>query len=191
MIIAHFIGKRKENQFVLLVGCVMFAIGLSSILKVSSMLTLFTLGVAARNLNYKYILTEVDFVWLDRIFFIILFVITGVHLHLKGLWEATWIVLAFIIVRTIAKSCGIWLFAKSSELNKQQAWSLCFALTPMAALAIGMSNAILEVSPSFGYQLMIIITTSVAILNIMGPLAVQFAFIRSDETIVDNMRKNT
>lgn len=191
MIIAYFIGKSKENQFILLVGCVMFAIGLSSILKLSSMLTLFILGFAARNFNYKFILTEVDFGWLAKIFFIILFVITGVHLHFKGIWEATWIVLAFIVVRTLTKSCGIWLFAKSSALNQSQAWSLCFALTPMAALAIGMSNAILEVNPAFGFKLMIIITTSVAILNILGPLAVQFAFIRSDEAIVENGRKNT
>jgi Kef-type K+ transport system membrane component KefB len=186
---ALLIGKRKENQFILFVGCVMFSIGFAETLKLSSMLVLFTLGVAARNLNFKYLLTEVDFGWFAKLFFILLFVITGVHLHLRGLWEATWIVLAFILIRVITKSCGIWLFAKSCKLNAKQSWSLCLSLTPMAGLAVGMSNIILDFNPDFGYNLIIIITTSVAILNIIGPVAVQFAFIRSREAISDKMRQ--
>lgn len=188
LFIACFIGKRKENQFVLVVGSLMFAIGLSSVLKLSSMLTLFTLGVAARNLNFKHYLIEIDFGWLAKLFFILLFVTTGVHLQLKGLWLATGIVLAFILIRIIAKSIGIWLFAKSSQLTAQQAWALCLTLTPMAGLAVGMSNILLDFNPALGYQLVTIITTAIAVLNILSPIAVQLAFIKSGEVVSDNTR---
>lgn len=184
--IAYLIGKQRQNQFVLLIGSIMFAIGLSSIFKLSSMLTLFTLGVAARNLNYKYLLMEIDFGLLGKIFFIMLFVITGVHLQVKGLWEATLIVFAFLCVRTIAKFSGVWLFSKSSLLTTEQTWAICLALTPMAGLAVGMSNIILDFNPSLSHQLMTIVITSVAILNILGPVAVQLAFLKSDEAILDN-----
>ena len=160
--IGYFIGKRKESQFVLFVGIVMFGIGISGVLNLSSKLTLFSLGVLARNFNFKNILIEVDFGWLAKIFIIILFVITGVHLQLNGLFQFTWIVLAFITVRIIAKSMGIWLFAKSSRITSQQAWALCLALTPMAGLAVGMSTIIADFNPSLGYQLMTIITTVIA-----------------------------
>lgn len=181
--IAYFIGKRKENQFVLFVGSVMFAIGVSGVLNLSSMLTLFTLGVAARNYNVKNILTEVDFGWLARIFFVVLFVVTGVHLQLGGLFQATWIVITLLFVRAIAKCSGIWLFASSCRLTSQQTWALCFAITPMAGLAVGMSNILLDFNPAMGYQLMIIITTMIAVLNLVGPIATQLAFVKSNETI--------
>lgn len=185
--IASFIGKRKENQFVLFVGSVMFAIGLSIILKLPSMLTLFTFGVASRNLNLKCILAEIDFGWLAKLFFILFFVITGVHLQLKGLWQATWIVLLFLFVRTIAKIIGIWSFAKLSRLTTEQTWALCFALTPMAGVAVGMSNIILEYSRTLGYELITIIMAVVAILNIIGPIATQLAFIKSGETTPNSL----
>lgn len=181
--IAYFIGKKKENQFVLFVGSVVFAIGLSVVLHLSSMLALFTLGVAARNANFNNLLMEINFGWLANLFFILLFAVIGVHLELKGLWQATWIVLAFIFLRALAKTCGIWLFAKSSRLTTQQTWALCLALTPMAGVAVGMSNIISDFNPALGYQLMTIIATVVAILNIIGPIATQLAFVNSEEVI--------
>lgn len=182
LFIAYLTGKYKENQFILFVGSVTFTIGISTILNLSSMLTLFTLGVAARNFNFKNLLTEVDFGWLAKLFFILLFVVTGVHLHINALFQFPGIVLAFLIVRALGKSCGIWLFSKKSRLTAQQSWAICFALTPMAGLALGMSNIISDLNSSLGYQLMSIITTAIAILNIFGPIATQLAFVRSDET---------
>lgn len=189
--VAKLIGKRKENQFVLFTGTVIFAIGLARILNVSSMLTLFTLGVAARNLDKKRILNEVDFGWLARIFFILLFVITGVQLQLRGLWLATAAVLSFIIIRYIAKATGIWIFAKTSRLTGQQTWAISFALMPMAALAVGMSDKLVVYNPELGYQLMMIITGVVAVLNIFGPIATQIAFIKTGEAAADEANRNT
>lgn len=190
LITAYFVGKRKENHFVLFIGCIMLGIGLANILNFSIMLTLFTFGVAVRNFNYKYLLMEIDFGWLGKLSFILLFVITGIHLQIKGLWEATLIVVGFLLIRSVAKSLGIWLFAKSSQLTKQQTWSLCFALTPMAGLAVGMSNIIFDINPKFSIELMTIIATSIAVLNILGPIAVQIAFINSKEVIIENKLRN-
>lgn len=190
LVIARFIGKRKENQFVLFAGTVVFAVGLSRILNVSSMLTLFALGAAARNLDYKHVLTEVDFGWLARLFFILLFVVTGVQLQLKGLWIVPWAVFAFLLARAFAKACGIWLFAKTSRLTRKQTFALSLALTPMATLAIGMSDILVNVNPDLAFELMIIITAIVAIFNIIGPIATQFAFIITGEAAMDKTGRN-
>lgn len=183
--IAGFIGKRKENQFVLFAGTVVLAIGLARILNISSMLTLFSLGAAARNLDYKHVLSEVDFGWLARLFFILLFVVTGVQLKLKGLWIVPWAVLAFLFARAFAKVCGIWLFASASRLTKRQTIALSLSLTPMATLAIGMSDILINVNPELAFELLIIITAIVAVFNIIGPIATQFAFIMTGEAATD------
>ncbi len=182
--IAKFIGKRKENQFVLFVAVVIFAIGFSNAINLSSMLALFTLGVAARNFDRNHVLIEIDFGLIAKLFFILLFVITGIHLQLKGLWQATGVVCTFIIVRTLAKSCGVHLFAKMSNLTKSQTWLICLALTPMSGLAIGMSHLVIDFNSNLGYQLMTLVATSVAMLNVIGPIATQLAFIKADEAIL-------
>lgn len=181
-------GKNKESQLVLFVGAITFCIGLAISLNLSTMLTLFVLGVAARNLDFKYNLMEIDFGWLARLFFVLLFVITGVYLTFQGLWQATALVLTFIAVRAIAKIFGVWIFGNLSRLTKRQTIALGLALTPMAELAVGMSNRVMSFNPDFGYQLFTITAAVVAIFYILGPIATQIAFIKTNEVETPNDR---
>lgn len=182
-IIGYIIGKNKQNQFVLFVGMVTVTAGLSYICHVSSMLSLFTLGVAARNIDRAHILMEVDFDWLARIFFIILFVVTGVHIQLHGLLSIIGVAILLILARGFSKSVAIWLFAKKSNLTSRQVFSISLALTPMAGVAIGMSNILTDFNPTIGQPLLVIVTALVAILNIIGPIATQYAFMNTGEAI--------
>lgn len=181
MALSRLTGKSKEGQLVLFVGIITFAIGIAISLKLSTMLTLFILGIAARNLDRNHTLMEVDFGWLARLFFVLLFVITGVYLNFHGLWQSTSIVLIFITLRILAKIYGIKIFGQASRLTKQQTFALGLSLAPMAELAVGMSNRLVYFNPNFSYQLITIITAVVAILYILGPIATQFAFIKSGE----------
>lgn len=183
MSIGFLIGKRKENQFVLFSGMVIFTIGFALILHLSSILTVFTLGVAARNLDHKHYLIEVDFGWLARLFFILLFVVTGVQLQLRGIWIATFTVIAYLIMRFVAKSIGLWLFANKSRLTRQQTWALCFTLLPATETALIMSYKLFDFNPEYGYLLMTVITSVLAISYIISPIAAQIAFIKTNEAI--------
>lgn len=178
---SYLTGKGKNSQLILFIGTVTLGIGLASLLKISSMLTLFTFGVAARNFDFKHKLTEVDFGWVARLFFVLLFVITGIHLQLQGLWQTTAIVIGFLIARMLAKISGIWIFSKKSRLTSAQTYALAVTLYPMAEVAIGMSNRVTEFNLDYSNQLILIITAAVAVLNIAGPIATQNALIRMGE----------
>jgi Kef-type K+ transport system membrane component KefB len=180
-VLSQLTGKNKERQFIVFVGAVALGIGLAIALNLSTMLTLFIFGVAARNLDTQHKLTEVDFGWLARLFFIILFVVTGVYLKLNGLWQATSIVLAFLVVKIFSKMFGVLLFRSASRLTLKQSLALGLTLSPMAELAIGMSNRLVYFNPNFNYQLLTIITAVVAILYLLGPIAIQIAFIKTGE----------
>lgn len=179
--IGYCIGKRKENQFVLYVGAVILTISLAHFFKVSPMLSVFILGVATRNLDKRRWLTEVDFGWLARLLFILLFVIIGAQLQLQGLWQATLAVALFIVTRVIAKFTGVAICRKWSDLTHQQAISISLALLPMAGVAMGMSNTLMDFNAELGRPLMVIITAVLAILNLLGPIAVQFALVSAEE----------
>lgn len=182
-IMAIFIGKQKQNQFVLFIGALIFTIGIAQILHIPTALTLFILGVSTRNIDRKHMLMEIDFGWSARLFFILLFVVTGIHLRLEGLRIAAMAVIIFILVRGVAKTLGIWLFSSASRLTKKQILSVSLALTPMAGLAISMSNVLEDFNPDLNRQIATIIASVVAILEILGPIATQFAFIWTREAI--------
>jgi len=184
MLIACLTGKRKESQFILFICAIVLAITFSSALNLSNMLTLFSFGAAARNLDRKHLLMEVDFGWLARLFFILLFVIIGIHLQFQGLWQATWAVLAFVFLRAIGKVAGVWLFAKKTRITKQQAVAISLALSPMAGVALGMSNKLIAFNPELGHLILTIIAAVVAILNIIGPILTQIAFVKTKEAAV-------
>lgn len=180
-LIASFIKKQKENQFILFIGTVLLTIGLAQIFKLPTALTLFILGVATRNLDRKHKLMEVDFGWSARLFFIILFVVTGAHLRFEGFKLIALTAIIFILARGFSKTLGIWLFKNASRLTKKQVLSISLALTPMAGLAISMSNVLDDFNPDLNRQIAMIIALVVAILEILGPIATQFAFIWTKE----------
>ena len=68
-----------------------------------------------------------------------------------------------------------------SHLTHRQALALGLTLSPMAELAIGMSNRLVYFNPNFNPQLITIITAVVAILYIISPIAVHMAFIKTGE----------
>lgn len=181
-LLARVTGKHKQNQFILFIGMLVITMGLASTLRLSYMVTLFMLGVLARNADKNHVLMEIDFKWLARLFIVLLFVVTGVQLELKGLWRDTWIIALFILIRTMAKSTGILCFFKTSRLTKRQTLALCFTLTPMAGVAIGMSNRLADFNPDVHSQLIVILAGAIAMLNIIGPIMTQLGFIVTGES---------
>lgn len=184
-IFSYLIGKHKESQFVLFVGVIVLTTSFAHGLHFSIMLALLVGGVAARNFDFDNTLMEVDFGWLAQLFLILLFVAMGINLQVNGLLQATFGILMFIIVRIIAKASGVWLFAKYCRLTTKQTFAISLALTPMAGVAISMSSVLSEFNPSISTQLTLIISSVVAILTLLGPIATQIAFITAHETDVD------
>ncbi|MCS5711597.1 cation:proton antiporter [Candidatus Berkiella aquae] len=185
--IGKLITKTKLNQIVLFVGMILITISLAKSIDLSVKLSLFLFGVMVRNLDFKHIFIEVDFEWGIHLAFILLFVITGMQINLHGIVNYTFAVFAFISLRLLAKSAGIWLLAKKSRLTSKQTFSIGLALTPMAGVTIGMLSTLTDFNPEFGSQLTTIIASAVAVLHILGPIATQYAFIRSNETLINRM----
>lgn len=181
LLLALLTGKNAGKQFVLFIGMTVLAIGLARMFHLSTMLTLFIFGMAARNLDWKHYLTAVDFGAVARFFLIILFVLTGIYLQLGGIWQETLAVVVFIAIRFAAKFTGIILFAKASRLTWQQTWSIGLALTPMAGVALGMSFMLINLNPELGSGMVTIVSAVLAILNLFGPVIAQWAFLKAGE----------
>ncbi len=181
IMIARHLGRNENQQFALLVGVIIVAIGLSAMLHCSNLLTLLATGVLVRNLDVEDDLMMVEFGHAGDIFFVLLFVIAGANLHVHALITVWWTALAFVGVRFVGKTLGLLILAPFSSLSFRQTSLLGLTLVPMAGMAIGLTDSLSSLYPVFSRELTAIVLGSVTILETVGPILTEFALKRAGE----------
>jgi Kef-type K+ transport system membrane component KefB len=184
--LARWLGKREERQFVLLVAMVVITVGIAYGLRLSVMLSLVTLGMLARNLDRAHSLLALRLGHGAQLFFVILFVLTGASLDFPAVSSAAiGVVAAFIIVRFLGKALPLLLFGRLSGLRPGGAGLLSLALLPMSGFAVAMVRDTISLYPSFGKELAAVVLSAVVVLELLGPLATQFALRQAGEAHPD------
>ena len=182
LLLARWVGKERERQFVLIVAVVVVAIGLAHSLRLSVAVTLVTLGMLARNIDRRHSLLPVDLGRGGQIFVVILFVLTGASLEFRAFEAAALAaVLAFVVLRFLGKAAGLLVFGRLSGIPPGGAGLLAIALLPMSGLAVVMVRDTVSLYPEFGRTLGAVVLSAVVILELLGPLATQFALRRAGE----------
>jgi Kef-type K+ transport system membrane component KefB len=179
--LARFIGKGDASQFILVVGMIVLTVGAAQVGKLSVLLALLVFGICARNLDPDRRLIDIRFGHAARLFFVVLFVLTGATLRPEQFGAVAWLGLAFVLVRLVGKAVALFLFARPAGISVNQAATLTLALTPMAGLTIGMTQPIFDIAPEFGAHLAGIVASGIAILSVLGPIATRYALIKSGE----------
>ena len=166
-LLARWLGKSPAPQFILAVGTVIATVGAAQQWRLSVLLALLVLGVCARNLDRQHRLVDVEFGRAAQIFFVVLFVLTGATLHPDQLGAIAWIGLAFVIARSLGKARSTLRARMAGAHLGEPAGTLSLALTPIAGLAIGMTQPIYDIAPEFGARLAAIVISGVAILQLL------------------------
>jgi len=181
-LLARWVGKDRERQFILIASVVVIAIGLAHSLKLSVAVTLVTLGMLARNLDRGHALLPVDLGRGGQLFVVMLFVLTGASLEFAA-FEAAALgaVAAFVILRFLGKALGLLIFGRLTGIPPGGAGLLAVSLLPMSGVAVVMVRDTVSLYPEFGRQLGAIVLSAVVVLELVGPLATQFALRRAGE----------
>lgn len=179
------IGQREEGQFVLLVAAVVLTVGLAHTLKLSVLLALLTLGMLSRNLDRRHVLLPLRFGHGGQLFVVVLFVLTGASLEFGSLGMAAAVAGALIAMRFLGKAAALLAFGRLSGIRPGGAGLLAIALLPMSGLAVVMVQDTALFYPSFGRELASVVLAAVAVLELAGPLATQFALRRAGEARPD------
>jgi Kef-type K+ transport system membrane component KefB len=179
--LAGWVGKREDRQFILLVALVVLAVGAARSLNLSVVVTLIILGMLARNFDYEHVLLPLRFGYGGQLFFVILFVLTGASVEFTALPGVAAAVVAFIVARFVGKGLAILAFGRLSGVRPGSAGLLSLALLPMSGLAVVMVLDTQAMYPAFGGELAAVVLSAVAVLEILGPIATQFALKRAGE----------
>lgn len=156
-------------RFALVVGAVMMSLGLAQALKVSTLFAALTLGIACRWLQGRSRLTRVHFGGGADVFFIILFVFAGANLHLGDVLTYAPAALAFVLVRSLAKTASVYGCGRAFGHSHRQSLSTGLLLVPMAGLAIGLVQTIAGMMPVLGAQVSALVLAAVAVFETIGP----------------------
>jgi hypothetical protein len=179
--LARWLGKQVELHLVLVLAAAVLLVGAAESLKLSVLISLLTFGVQVRNRDDEHALMSVDIGRFGQVLFIVLFVASGAMPQLTDLIAGSAIAAVYIAARFVGKSVGVLCFAHLSGIRPGSGGLLSIALLPMSGIALAMAHSSGSPYPAFGAQLATIVLTSALLLELLGPLAVQFALRRAGE----------
>ncbi|HEY2628265.1 MAG TPA: cation:proton antiporter [Usitatibacter sp.] len=182
-LIARVVQKTRDLHFTLIVGMVFGAVGLAVLLKFSVILSLLAFGLFTRNDARNFDLLNVDLEPASRPLYIVLFVITGASLPLPVLATAGVVGLALAGARVVGKFAGVLSFSTIGGLRPRQSVGLACALLPMSTLALMLHHEVARQFPAFGEQVGAAFLAMVIVMEIIGPVAVQFGLALAGETL--------
>jgi len=181
LVLAGWLGKREDRQFILLIALVVLVVGLARALSLPVVVAMLAFGILARNLDYDHALLPLRLGYAGQLLFVLLFVLTGASLAFYGLQAAWLVVVIYVLVRFLGKAIAILAFGRLSGLRAGGAGLVAVALVPMSGVAIIMVHDTEALFPGFGAELAAVVLSAVALLELIGPLATQFALRRAGE----------
>jgi Kef-type K+ transport system membrane component KefB len=183
--LVRLVGKHAERQFVVVIALIVATVGAAVALKLSVLLALLAMGAMVRNADRERHFMVLDSGNAGQLFYLVLFVITGARLDLGLVATAGAAGLAFVLVRFAGKALGVLAVAPFVGLKLRQAGLLALALTPMSGLAVVMVYETASLYPEVRSSVAPVVLAAVVILELLGPIATQFAIKRAGEAGAD------
>ena len=175
------VGRRAELQFVVVIVMVVLGVALAEALNLSVLLTLLSFGVLSRVLDRQRRFVSLNFGREYLLLIVVLFSLTGATLDFRYFESGALAAAGLIAIRVLGKAMAVFALAKPSGLSIRKASLLSIGLVPMSGTALVLMQDFYVLYPGFGPELNAVLVSSVAILELLGPLAVHFAIKRAGE----------
>jgi Kef-type K+ transport system membrane component KefB len=178
--LARMLGRQRSGQFVLVIAVITLIIGAAHALRLPVLLTMLAFAILSKNLDLEYHLMELEFGVASELFIALLFVTIGASIRLSDLTAVGLPVAILISARFAAMGCAIFAFARPAKLKWRQAGVLLFGALPLAetGLALAQSSSLY---PQTAASVAPLLAGSLVVLELLGPIATQFALIMSGE----------
>ncbi|WP_075257065.1 cation:proton antiporter [Herbaspirillum camelliae] len=182
MPLARLLGRENSSQFVLVISVIALAIGVAHALHLPVMLTMLIFAILSKNLDRQFDLMELEFGVANELFVVMLFVTVGASMKLSDLGLLGFSVLILIAARFLAMGLGIFLFARFARMNWRQAGLLTLGTLPMTEIGVGLMQTVSSLYPHTTANVLPLLAGSMVVLEFLGPVATQFALIKSGES---------
>ena len=179
----HF-SLGDDNAVLLLLGMLMLALALVKLGKFSPLLTPLAAGIVLKNTWARPIVFPRHLGTAGGVLVAMLFLATGMAVSFSQFVAGGAIALVLVAVRSVAKLGAIAALCVPSGLSLRQSVALGVAMAPVSGVAFALTADLHAVSADIAASAGAIVFSAIAILELLGPLAVQWALARSGETNV-------
>jgi Kef-type K+ transport system membrane component KefB len=181
MPLARLLGRERSRQFVLVIAMITLMLGAAHALQLPVLLTMLAFAILSKNLDVQYDVMDLEVGVATELFIVMLFVTIGASISLPDL-PAVGLAIAVVIgARLIAMSTAIFAFAKPARMKWRQAGLLTLGTLPMAEAGLGLAQ-ISILYPQTAAAVAPIIAGCLIVLEMFGPIATQFALVKSGES---------
>ncbi len=179
--IARRLDLRDENSVLLLLGLIMLALTTARMFKLSTLLVPLLAGVMLRNTSERPWVWSRHFGTAGGVLVLMLFVIVGASWSVQSLVVGGVAALVLLLVRALVKGLVVTAGARWSGISLRQSLALTLALTPISGTALVLLADLQISHPSFATEVAPIVFSAIAIMELLGPIVVQWALRISGE----------
>ncbi len=183
--LARYTRSAQQYRLALIIGAIMLGLGVAKALNLSALFVPLAMGVVVKTLEKDDLLSDVAFGEVFELFFIVLFVYAGAHIHLDALAELGGVAVALVATRIAVKWLTVFGVSRLFGIAARPAAATGLLLVPMAGLAIGLAQTAHRLFALEAEQLAAIVLASVAILESIGPPIAAWAFRLAGEVGAD------
>ncbi|RZI43598.1 cation:proton antiporter [Herbaspirillum sp. HC18] len=181
MPLARLLGRERSTQFVLVIAIITLTIGAAHALRLPVLLTMLIFAILSKNLDVQYDLMELEFGVASELFIVMLFATIGASISRADIAAIGLSVVVLIGARFAAMACSIFAFARPARLRWKQAALLTLGTLPMAEASLGLAQ-IWSVYPQTAAMVAPLLAGTLIVLELLGPIATQFALIKCGES---------
>lgn len=173
--------KNKDELLIVMLGYILFLVGLSVVLHLSSLLTCMAAGILVSNVNKNSSLFFGTLRDVDSVLFLSFFVLVGASLELGIIPQIGLIGLLYIFFRVIGKFIGVKLGSMISRADAKIGNYLAWGLVPQAGVALGVALAAKTLYPVYGVLIFTTITATTVVYELIGPVCAKYGLKKAGE----------
>lgn len=172
---------RDENSSLLLLGILFMAMVLVQAAQASPLLVPLLAGMVLRSRDPRPRLWPRHFGTAGGALVVLLFVVNGMASDWRMIVAGGAVALVLVALRAACKLAGTALFGRAAGLSLAQSVALGLALLPMSGIAFLLTASLHEAFPEFGLRVVSALAGATMVMEIVGPLAAQWAIKRCGE----------
>ncbi len=172
--VARRLELRDENSVLLLLGLIVLALTTAQLLNLSTLLVPLMAGVLLRNTTERPWVWPRHFGTAGGVMVLMLFVIVGASWSLEALAMGGVAAMVLLLARGAAKAVVVVGMARWSGIRLRQGGALALTLTPVSGTTLVLYADLHTTHPEFAMRVAPIVLSAIAIMELLGPIAVQW-----------------
>ncbi|WAC74463.1 cation:proton antiporter [Roseateles sp. SL47] len=166
---------RNENSVLMLLGLVLVALSVARVFNLSTLLVPLLAGMVLRNTTERPWVWPRHFGTAGGVLVLLLFVVVGSAWNLQALATGAVLALALLLLRLLGKAVALVGLARLSGIDARQGIALAVCLSPLSGTTLVLYSEVQARHPDIAAVLAPVILSAIAMMELVGPIAVQWA----------------